>query len=105
MDENAQAIGEEKRKEVYDDLAEAMISAVERGEMLYEEGQESANFILEKLDHITNAQELLAFLQELSNKWKIYEPVFTKIKGQEQQQADATQIADIENNLNQITNT
>jgi|SRR5581483_11922018 len=103
MDPVSVPISDDVRKTIYDDLAEAMLNAVEKGDMTYEEGQTSAAFILEKLDRVTNSQELLLFLHDLASKWKPYEVELTKINSERQQQDDATKITDIEENLNQLS--
>lgn len=103
MDPSAQVLSEEARKTLYNELTDLMLSAMEKGEMLYEEAIESGKSIL-RLDHITTQPELLAFLEELSQRWKIYQPAYIKAKGQQQQTSDQSTIADLEQNLNQIVN-
>ncbi len=102
--QNPSLITEDLRKKIYDDLAEAMISALEAGRINQEEGKKSAKFILNSLDNIKTKEELKKFLEDLGNQWNIYKGVLIKLKNEEVQNQDAQKLAQIQDKLNQLIN-
>lgn len=86
MDQSApvQAITEQERSRVYDDLFHAVYYALEKGEIVEVDAQESADFILKKLDTLQTKAELLIFLEELANKWTIYSNAYLLAKSEYQ---------------------
>jgi hypothetical protein len=97
-------ITEDYKKEVYADLANAMISGLENGEVLNEDAQKSATFILERLDGISKYEELVIFLEELANTWAVYKPTSEKVKAQKATQKDEEQMEEIQNKLKNLIN-
>lgn len=67
----------ELQKKLLNDL----IAAVESGDMNMSEMRESAKFILDKTQHITEA-EVDGFLQELSEKWPAFKNTQVVAAGQ-----------------------
>lgn len=99
-------ITEESRKKIYDQLANAMIEGMEKGELNDEESKKSAQCILENLDDLETEEELIEFLQELSDNWPSYKSTYDNIKMQTKaknnQKHDETQIREIQDKLNQL---
>jgi hypothetical protein len=93
---------EETRKEIYHDLAELMLAALEEGVMTTEESEDSSAFILEKLDAVQNGDQLISFLEELKNKWAVYENVYTGVKSKYAQSTDTQKIEEIQSKLQQL---
>lgn len=102
MDQTApiQPITEAERSSVYDDLFHAVYYAIEKAEITEEDAQESADFILKRLDTIQTKQELLTFLEELANKWTIYSNVFLLAKSENQTKE---KIQDIQQQIDKLT--
>jgi hypothetical protein len=99
------ALTEEERKKVYDDLADLMIGALEREELSVPEMKKSAAFILDTLDTIKDEDQLIVFLRSLGEKWKSYAIEATKYEGKKQQYADETKIKEIQGRLSQFIQT
>jgi hypothetical protein len=67
----AQTITEDTRKQIYDELADLMIAAVDGNDMPVKEMKQSARFILDNLDAIKTEDELMQFLQTVGEKRKV----------------------------------
>ena len=78
-----QPITEAEKKKIYDELAEYLISGLEKAEIFEEEAAHSADFVLKRLDTIATRRQLLEFLAQLSSKWDIYRPAYEKVKKEE----------------------
>lgn len=63
---------EDYKKEIERKLVESIIAALEQYHMPAEELSLASSFILEKMPPITGQEDLLAFLRELSSRWKIF---------------------------------
>lgn len=94
-----QVIDEQTRKNVYDDLADLMIAAVEHNDLPVKEMKQSCQYILDTLDTIKTEDELLDFLRQLGAKWKSYAVEFVRYEGKKQEFADARKIQEIQNKL------
>ncbi len=75
---DALPVGEDLRKMIYDDLADALISEMKTGHISEHESAESAKFILERLDNVNTFGQLKAFLRELADRWTVYRDVQLK---------------------------
>lgn len=103
MDHATKPLTEDARKIIYNLLADCMLDAVEQEAMAYEDGQESAGFILDQLDNIQTYGELTNFLTELSKKWPTYSAVLTHIKSIEHEHKDDQKLDKIEQELQQLS--
>lgn len=95
----AQSITEIERKKIYDDLAELMISSIERSDLPLKEIKKSAQYILETLDTIKTEEELLEFLRALGGKWKMYAIELVRYEGQKHAQKDLQKVQEIQQKL------
>lgn len=71
-------VTDQRRKKLYEDIAHSMIGALFEGYISVKEAKESAQFVLQKLEHIDTETELIAFLEELAHKWNTYNGVYLK---------------------------
>lgn len=72
---------------LYDELCDAMVEGLKTHLLQEESAQVSAQYMLQ-LDNITTYQELMSFLEELSNKWPAYKVVYLLVKEVETKVAD-----------------
>jgi len=80
-------ISDAARTILYNELCAAMIEGLKAHSIQYESAQESAKTILQ-LDSIKTYPELLTFLEEVSEKWPVYKPVYFLVKEVEAKVAD-----------------
>lgn len=71
------------KNQIYDMLADAMISALENGEIEEKEAAESSQYILDHFPNLENKAALIVFLEELSHKWRVYTTVLVQVKSEE----------------------
>ncbi len=91
-------VSEAARNVLYNELCQAMIDGLKSHIIQYESAQNSAEYIL-KLDEIRNYPELLAFLNELAEKWPVYRPVYFLVKEVETKVKDETLMNNVMNEL------
>jgi uncharacterized protein YbcV (DUF1398 family) len=84
-------------------MADVMIQALENAEISVEDSERSADFILNKFDKVTSKDQFISFLEELSNAWPAYKNLYLKEKGGETVVEDQTKIAEIQNNLESLS--
>ena len=65
----------EQKREVEKSLARTTLTQIEKGTISFAQGQEIANFILQKIDQITTEEELVSFVYEMSEKWPIFDTI------------------------------
>lgn len=63
------------RERIGTTLATRLNDAYAQGAVSQEESPVVAQFILDKIDTLNNHEELMAFLEELANKWPVFGPV------------------------------
>lgn len=80
MDQKNPLFTLEEREKLLDELAEMMISGLEKGLILDPDAKESSTFVLERINTITNKNQLEQFLKELSIRWDIYKEAYEKFK-------------------------
>jgi hypothetical protein len=95
----AQTITEDTRKQIYDELADLMIAAVDGNDMPVKEMKQSARFILDNLDAIKTEDELMQFLQTVGEKWKAYAVALLKYEGRKKMNEDEAKIQELQNKL------
>ncbi len=91
----------EYRDRVYKELAQATLDGLDTGRITVEQSKEIAQFVLERLDGVNTQVELNSFLQELINKWSVFQSVSLKL--QEEGFKDE-KIKEVQENINQINN-
>ncbi len=74
---------------LYNELCDTMVEGLKAHILEEASAQDSAQFIL-RLDSINTYQELVSFLEELSEKWPAYKAVYLMIKEVETKVADET---------------
>jgi len=65
----------EYRQTVYDELGEVMLGGLDSGAVTVEDSKDIAAFVLARLDNISTKEELAGFVEELAQKWPVYENV------------------------------
>jgi hypothetical protein len=103
MDNSSQVFSEDYKQQIYAEMAETAISALENAQITVEDSQKAATFILEKFKPIASQDQLISFLEELSNSWSIYRDLYVKIKGADTKAEDQTKINEIQENLDNLS--
>lgn len=75
-------ITNEKIQEIERRSVEVIIKGLEQGVIMEEDMQQAASYILTGLKNVTNQDELLSFLRQLSSKWTIFTPVLVLESGE-----------------------
>ena len=68
-------VPEQLRKRIYDDLADAMIVALEQEKLSVAEMKRASAYTLENLDNAKSLASLIVFLTSLSQRWNVYSSV------------------------------
>lgn len=71
----------EYKNEVERKIVEIVMQALERGMLQQQDLPPIGEFVLDRIDKIKNHQELFQFLDDLSHKWSIFDPLLTLEKG------------------------
>jgi hypothetical protein len=79
---------DEKKKELEKQIVEIAISALEGGAITENVLGDISQFVLSRIDTIKNENELAYFLEDLSERWKIFSPLYKEQKGLEQEEKD-----------------
>lgn len=95
-------ITEEQRNELYNQLAQLMLTAVEAGSLPYEEMQEPSQFILDTLDTLSINEEVSLFLDNLADKWPLFQGAAGSYQAQQVEAADNQQIAQAQQQIQQL---
>jgi hypothetical protein len=103
MDNSNQVFTQEFKDQIYAEMAETIISALESAQITVEESEKSAAFVVEKFDQITSKEQLISFLEELSNAWTVYRDLYIKVKGNDTKIEDEAKISEIQTNLDNIS--
>ncbi|MBI4096285.1 MAG: hypothetical protein HY425_01045 [Candidatus Levybacteria bacterium] len=104
MDPNLNNITPERREEIYNILADAMIDGIEKMEISEEESKKSVEYILQNLESVKTQAELITLLEQLCKTWPTYNNVYHKLLNEQQASNDQKKIAEVENSINNITN-
>ncbi len=100
--DNSALVTPEQRDAVYAKLADAMIRAMEAGAMDDTGSQQSSQFVLDRLETLSSREELMVFLEELSNRWPVYKEVYLSFKAEEVAIQDNTQLQQAQQQLGEI---
>ena len=85
-------IDDQIRNNVYNDLFAAIYDALKKEEITEDEAQNTAEFILPRLDSVKTKDELIAFLSELAEKWPVYSNVYLLTKSEHDNQVKLAQL-------------
>ncbi len=58
-------------------LTKTLADALLKGEIIENEASEISTYILDNIDKAQDSSQLLSFLEELSNKWSIFNQILT----------------------------
>lgn len=87
------------KKELYDSLMSAILDSILHGDNTMADGKQIAQFLLDKLDPVTNKDQLLQFMLDLSTKWTLYNPYYVKLKYGFEEQNDDVKIQELKSKL------
>jgi UDP-2,3-diacylglucosamine pyrophosphatase LpxH len=89
------------KKKVYSELADAMITGLDQAQIIPEEVQKSADYILRYLNEAKTEDDLLLILGELGSRWNIYNGVFLKYKTEQIKRRDQQKLQEVKSRLQQ----
>lgn len=84
------------REKIGTSLTLRLNDAYAQGVLSEDETPVIAQFILDRIDKVNNHQELLSFLEELSNKWPLFGPVLMIEKSQKNEENNQQSVDKIE---------
>ena len=93
----------EEKKQTYDQLATAMVAALERGDISSSEMSQSARYILGRINMLENHEELVLFLKDLMNHWAPYKKVFIDFRSADVAKEDDQKLLEIRSKLKKLT--
>lgn len=76
------------REQILEKTYDIMSKAVENGKIEEDAVSEMANFILERVDHLTTYDQVIGFFHLLSLKWPIFAPISLETEGKLKQQVE-----------------
>lgn len=76
---------------------EAIATALEKNEMTEADIPPISKFVLEQIDKIQDIDQLIIFLQELSNKWPIFRGLFEVEKGKVREESEKIVAIEVSN--------
>jgi len=71
------------KNQIYEKLADAMITALENGEVNEQEAAQASQYILDHFERLATKEALIMFLEELSNKYHTFTSVLVEVKSEE----------------------
>jgi hypothetical protein len=77
-----QPVSKDLRMKVYELLADSLIEGLEHpdpDEFSLKDSEDSAEMIATTLDQLKTRHELISFLKQLADKWKVYQPAYTHL--------------------------
>lgn len=89
---------------LYVQLTDTLLRAVEDGSLSQTKSKEISNFILRKGEYIKTNEQLVLFLERLTEKWNQYNPFFVQAKYKTQKENEKIKIAEIQAKLGQFIN-
>ena len=95
----------EKKKDIIEKITGTLLEAMEQQEISEEEGKVVAQYILSKKESFSNQEELLEFLQTLSDIWPMYKQLYdTEQKSTESETTDTKKLDEIKHQLSTLAN-
>lgn len=98
-------MNEDVKKELFVDVANIIIDALNTGKLMNEDAHKASGFILDKLNPITNEDEFKIALEEFVGMWPIFQPVLGKLKNAQAQQEDQQKMSEIQDKLKSFITT
>ncbi len=83
------------KKKIEDEIAEAIIDALEDKKISEGDATQISDFVLRKIDLIKTHEELTSFLTELSQNWPVFESLGKIEQGEEQEVKEGAVAADV----------
>lgn len=97
MAQASRSISEEERNILGAKLTRELGKAMEEKIVSEEEASEIASLILSKIDTLSYEEDLLNFLQEISNKWSFFSNVLVLEKGEIKEEKEDQVASKVEN--------
>ena len=103
MDNSSQVFTEEQNQQIQKELNDILIAALNNGQILVEESEKCADFILQNFNEVKDKDSLAIFSEDLSTFWPIYNNFYLKTTGEETKADDQAKITEIQNNLDNLS--
>lgn len=94
---------EELKNKAYEQLKEAMVNGLIKKDLSEEQAGESARYISFHLGAVESHEELMLFLDDLSNRWLIYKDACLALKKEKTQQEDQERLQKAQKELKSLT--
>lgn len=78
---------EDQKNEIGLSVTRTILTQLEKDLLPFEEGKQMAAYVLEGIDKTTTADELLQFLQKLTEKWDLFATIYELFKLRLREQA------------------
>lgn len=78
----------EGKKRIEREVLEVIIAALESDKLNAEDPSEIAQFLLARINSITNTEQLVDLLKEMTDKWPVFSVLLEQAKGQVQDRVD-----------------
>lgn len=92
---------EAKKKELEQSIVDICISALENKGVTEEQMGDVSFFVLERIDLVKNQQELLGFLEKLSEKWPIFVGLLEITRGEAEAVEDKKTVINVQDLIKQ----
>jgi hypothetical protein len=103
VDDLSQILTDEQKEQINKDFNDALMLALENGQITVAESEQSADFMLQNFGEVSSKASLLIFLEELSNTWPAYKNLYLKQKGEETVVENQAKISEIQSNLDSLS--
>jgi hypothetical protein len=103
VDDLSQILTEEPKEQINKDFNDALMLALENGQITVDESEQAADFMVLNFDEVSSKMSLLVFLEELSNTWPAFKNLYLKQKGEETAVENEAKISEIQSNLNTLS--
>ncbi len=100
--DNSGQITEEIKNQIYKQIVDIMLVALENNAMTSEDSEEASMFIIDRLDSATDEFYLDALLEEFVDRWPVFSPLLQPKREEEAKIIDAQNIANIQNEIKTI---
>lgn len=97
---NIMELMEQHKKDVERKLVDAIITALEQGNLRSEEVPAVSDFILQKIELLKTHHDLVGFLDELSTQWPVFSQVDILEHAEEQEETERLATANVQDLIN-----
>lgn len=87
---------DEHKKEIEKDIVEMVIGALEGNAITEGDATVIGKMVLERIDNVENQEELILFLEVLTERYHIFSPLVLKEKGAVEHKMEEKMIGDVE---------